>query len=50
MSYKKRITRDYGMLDYYKYLLKTTDINISKMKLMKEEYLYLIKQHLGSIH
>lgn len=35
MSYKKRITRDYGMLDYYKYLLKTTDINISKIKYNK---------------
>jgi hypothetical protein len=35
MNSKVRITRDYGMKDYYEYLLKTTDIKISNVKFNK---------------
>jgi hypothetical protein len=35
MNSKIRITRDYGMKDYYEYLLKTTDIKISNVKFNK---------------
>lgn len=35
MNYKTRITTDYGMSDYYKYLKDTTDIQISSVKFNK---------------